>query len=289
MKKNKNLILKILYWFYGHLSSVKSRLLNEDMGVYPIIFHDIPQLSKNRFQDLLEILIEKHTFITPDNFELYMNGEYFLKEDQLLLTFDDGYYSNYLIAKEILDKYKIKAIFFISTGFIDLKNKTEINTYIKKNFFDNVLPTKLDTSEMKPMSWRNLEEIIELGHTIGSHTKNHNYLSSILDNDLLKEEIVLSGKELERNLGIKVEHFAFPFGNLNSMSSNSIRIAEKKYKYIHTGIRGKNLFSTSTLAIRRESMNILDDFDYNQFIANGGLSFYYWKDRQKLNKMVQKV
>ena len=29
-----------------------------------------------------------------------------------------------------------------------------------------------------------------------------------------------------------------------------------------------------------------DNFHYNNFIANGGLSFYYYKDRKKLDRMV---
>ena len=50
-----------------------------------------------------------------------------------MLTFDDGFYSNYIIAKEVLKPLGIKAIFFVTTEFIDSKNKDLQQNFIKQN------------------------------------------------------------------------------------------------------------------------------------------------------------
>ena len=71
--------------------------------------------------------------VRPDEFEKQMR---FLKENyhirrlsdqdgysgmSIAVTFDDGYYDNYVYAYPILKKYEIPAIFFVSTGYIDNK------------------------------------------------------------------------------------------------------------------------------------------------------------------------
>ena len=134
--------------------------------------------------------------------------------------------------------------------------------------------------------WKNLSELVNMGHTIGSHTKNHLRLSKIDDKNLLKEEIISSAKRIKDMLGVKVEHFAFPFGNIESINKEALDLAKTYYKYIYSGVRGRNNYGTNPLAIRREPLNIEDDYDYNKFVAGGGLAFYYWIARRRLDKMV---
>ena len=87
-------------------------------------------------------------------------------------------------------------------------------------------------------------------------------------------------------LRIKVEHFAFPFGDINSINKKVLELARTRYKYIYSGVRGPNSNGTNPLAIRREALNISDEFTYNTFVASGGLSFYYWRARRRLDAMI---
>ena len=283
-------MIKQILGYLGRVLIIYRRIISlhkkNTACVYPLIIHDIPDCNRSSFEQLIDMLQKQHSFISPKNFELYMNGNYQPKENQLLLTFDDGYYSNYLVAKEILEKRNIKAIFFISTGFVGLKDDSKVKAYLNKNLFANQLPQDLDTNKMIPMSWDHVHELIRLGHTIGAHTKNHLPLSSISNDEQLNKEIVKAGEEIEKRFKISIEHFAFPFGNMKSINLKAMKVITKKYKYVHSGVRGKNKPNTNTWAIRREAIDILDNFHYNNFIANGGLSFYYYKDRKKLDRMV---
>ena len=140
--------------------------------------------------------------------------------------------------------------------------------------------------EMKSMNWENLSELIASGHLIGSHTKNHFRLSKIDSLDLLHEEIISSGDRIEEMLGINVEHFAFPFGDIGSINKKALQLARTRYKYIYSGVRGRNSYGTNPFSIRREALDIGDSYEYNRFVAGGGLSFYYWRARRRLDAMI---
>tara|TARA_Y100001935_G_scaffold255654_1_gene270547 strand:- start:6659 stop:7537 length:879 start_codon:yes stop_codon:yes gene_type:complete len=255
-------------------------------SVFPLILHDVPGHQTIYLKELLIQLKKENNFLDPKDFTSVLRGNLNITENHRLLTFDDGFHSNYSFAKEVLGPLGIKAIFFIPTGFIDSSSKDIHKEFIRKNLYEGQYPSNLDINEMKPMTWENLSELVNIGHTIGSHTKNHLRLSEIKEDNLLNEEIIASGDRIEKMLRIKVEHFAFPFGNIGSIDKKALELARKRYKYIYSGVRGRNSYGTNPFAIRRESLDIGGSYKYNRFVAGGGLSFYYWRDRRQLDAMI---
>ena len=45
---------------------------------------------------------------------------------------------------------------------------------------------------------------------------------------------------IEKKLGISIDHFAYTFGDIDSISKESIDIAKTRFKYIYSGVRGRN-------------------------------------------------
>ena len=88
-----------------------------------LVYHHV---EKKNFKDLtahLKILSKNWKFITPEQFENHINKKVVLKGRNLLVTFDDGFKSNFYVEKKILSKFNIKAIFFVPSNFIKLKSQ----------------------------------------------------------------------------------------------------------------------------------------------------------------------
>lgn len=114
-------------------------------------------------------------------------------ERSVVVTFDDGLLDNYKEAYPILQDLDLSATFFISTGLIGQQMETH-------------------SGSLDMMDSKQIVELSENGHEIGSHGSSHRKLTSLSSN-VLDEEIIPSKKGLEEMLGKPVTSFAYPHGN----------------------------------------------------------------------------
>ena len=154
-------------------------------------------------------------------------------------TFDDGFEECYSKIRPILNKYCIKACFFINPNFVDGDKQ------YKENFKKNIVFT-----DKNPMSWEQIRELQEEGHFIGAHTMDHIRLD-IDDKEILEFQIGKSKKVIEEKLNIPCDYFAFPYGKLEHISSTGVDIAAKHFKYIFSQSNYKHYFSFNKKVINR--------------------------------------
>ncbi|WP_061215006.1 polysaccharide deacetylase family protein [Syntrophomonas wolfei] len=253
-----------------------------------IIYHNILPEHFSILEKQLRYLKLYYNFLNDRKFREIMDGQSQTStRNNLLLTFDDGFKSNFTVAKKILDTLGIKAIFFIPPDFINCIERNQQKEFIARNIYDGIVSVDTVSDDEEPMSWGDLEYLLEHGHTIGSHTRTHKRLSEIKDTAELEDEIAGAGDILQKTLGISIEHFAYPFGDINSINSQALAIAGKRYRYIFSGVRGFNNTYVSPRAIRRDVISLDDLLSYNHFILEGGLDLYYYYDRKLLNSMIR--
>lgn len=125
-----------------------------------------------------------HT-ISPDELYNFLAGKGTLPDRPVLITFDDGYEDNYTNAYPILKKYNLKATIFVVTGFLDKR----------KGY----------------LTWDQAREMEQNGVTVESHTVTHAPLPDLPD-DRIREELVESKRQAEKELGHPVEYIAYPTG-----------------------------------------------------------------------------
>ena len=118
-----------------------------------------------------------------------------MKKTIITTSWDDGQPEDAKLIK-LLDKYKIKATFYIP--FI-LKNKTVINGNKLKNYS---------------------EYCVE----VGGHTINHNSLTNLPEKLALKE-LVESKKRLEDILRKEIVSFSYPNGKFNKKIAHLVKMA----------------------------------------------------------------
>ena len=217
-----------------------------------IIYHDIPVHLENEFSNQLSWLSKSWKFVTPEAFSRMMAGQEKILEDSLLLTFDDGFISNRRVAETVLENLGISALFFVVTDFINLSSTQDWRKFVGDHIVPGLNPNMV-SEDQRNMSWEDLAFLVERGHSIGAHTADHSRLCNV-EYDNLQNQIIASADEIEEKLSLKVEHFAYTFGDLKSFSADGLKIARQRFNFIYTGIRGYNN-NVAPWAIRRDAVS----------------------------------
>ena len=154
----------------------------------------------------------------------------------LSITFDDGYKNHYGTVAPLLKKYNFTATFFIPTSHY----KSDYNWLMNKS---------------------DIEELIILGHEIGSHSISHPYLTN-LSNDELSKEVSGSKKILEEDFSISIKSFAFPYSDynnkvLNFVNKNYENVRLKSYVLKKDSNYGDACFKIEKAKIQNKSMILM--------------------------------
>lgn len=242
-----------------------------------LIYHDIPSADRDAFQAHVQYIHTHYGFIAPNDLKRVILGKQEYTGTKVLLTFDDGFHSNAVVAKQILNPLGIKALFFIPPGFIEAESREEQRTFIATNIFLGGLVAGQIPDALAPMTWEDVKNLLDHGHSIGAHTINHRRLTEISSESELRREIIESGDILQRRLGTAVEHFAYPFGGIDSIAPRAKAIIKERYAYCHSGIRGVNVAGTDPHALLRDPVSLADPLAYVRFIMEDGLGLMYRK------------
>lgn len=181
--------------------------------------------SDQNFDLFIQKLMTSYQLISLDEAIPLITNKVNVDYPKLALTFDDGFLECYTKMIPVLEKYNIKAAFFINPMSIEKQDEKFASSFIKDNL-------RVELSK-KFMKWDMIREIQSLGHTIGSHTTSHANLKGLSPFELQKE-IVQSKEEIENATGEVCNNFAFPFGNQNYFDKNSIKLVKQTYNYAFT-------------------------------------------------------
>ena len=158
--------------------------------------------------------------IGMQDFLAWRRGEKNIPAKCAIITLDDGWVSAYENAWPILKKFGYPFTLFIYLDYVNTGGKS--------------------------LTWEQLGEMRDGGVDIECHTYSHGDLRSplrktsvdkrtmgLIENDIktlgmdgwLRKEIVQSRQELEKRLGIRVNVFAYPFGNFNQKVRDIVKEA----------------------------------------------------------------
>ncbi|MCC2647251.1 MAG: Polysaccharide deacetylase [Nitrososphaeraceae archaeon] len=129
----------------------------------------------------------------------------------VILTFDDGYKSQYTNAKPILDKYGYKATFYIVCNNVG-GGEGQVHPNVK-------------------MTWEDIIALYNEGHDIGSHTMSHDDLDSLSEKGVEYE--VGGSKECLFDQGINPTSFSYPT-NTGAQNAAVVNTVAKYYDIART-------------------------------------------------------
>ncbi|HVQ36031.1 MAG TPA: polysaccharide deacetylase family protein [Pyrinomonadaceae bacterium] len=177
--------------------------------------------------------------VTPQQFEAQMAllkdegftsltlSEYFdaarglreLAPRSVLVTFDDGFADNYLVAWPIARRFDVTINLFICTGLVAGER---VASFAEDNPAAG-LSRKGFPEHWQPLSWEQLREMSDGGVEIGFHSHRHPNLGRMTEDEIAldaAEGISSFRQQLER----EPEYFAFPFGHYGSYPKRAIDV-----------------------------------------------------------------
>ena len=261
-----------------------------ESGFRVLLFHDIAPEQMAEFERLLHYLLKEHGILTTEEAEALLSGQPRHADNgrvPYLLTFDDGFLSHTRIAKDVLDPFGVKGLFFVCPGLIDASREHYRET-IANCIFDGAVTSNDLPDEMALMSWSDVESLNASGHTIGSHGYTHRRLAGLSENER-EQEIIGAAIRLEERLGVPPDWFAYPFGDLPSVDQRAIDTIASRYRFCCSGIRGVNSARVHPLALLREQLGLEGPFEYQQLVIEGGLDFYYGSRTKLLQDLADKA
>lgn len=217
-----------------------------------LLYHDVSPGEQPALAAQLQWLSRSWTFVSASRFAAMVTGSEPVLGRHLLVTFDDGFASNRVTAERVLNPMKIPALFFVVPEFVSLTDRRDARAFIARHIYPGAVPERLP-EHWTNMGWTDLAALTEQGHAIGGHTGTHARLSEVRGAADLEREISASADTIAERLGIAVDHFAYPFGDIGSFSAAAAAVARRRYRFVYSGLRGNNASGVSPWAIRRES------------------------------------
>ena len=150
--------------------------------------------------------------------------------------------------------------------------------FTHENFFPNSKPRQLPLGSYDAMSWRDISSLIASGHTIGGHSGNHPQLSKIPKLEL-EHEILNSADMLESVIKVKVRHFAYPFGSIETTCQSSYLVVKERFGWAYSNIRGMFHESPSRHFIYRQNVVPNSPLWFIKAIVEGRIDMWYHKVR----------
>lgn len=174
----------------------------KEVKVPILLYHNIIESGEGDIANISAKVFETHILaldkagykvISLNDYISYVNGKKNLPEKPVIITFDDGYSSNYEIAFPILKRYRIPATIFVVAGTVG--ERAEGGKVNNPHF-----------------TWEQAAEMHASGLIdIESHTLSHSDLSKLNIADV-QRELRMSKYMIEKNLKKSCDIIAFPYG-----------------------------------------------------------------------------
>ena len=140
----------------------------------------------------------------------------------LLITFDDGFVSNYTVAAPILEEAGVRGVFFVVPTF------TLADAAASRAFFTEQLhghPARYE----RAMTPADIRDLARRGHTIGNHTFTHARLS-VSPPAEYQHEILDAADLIESWIERPVEAFAWPYV-WDGITAEAHQLATARHRY----------------------------------------------------------
>lgn len=252
-----------------------------------LLLHDVPAAQHPRLARLLDRIAKRGGFIGPDEALARLaappGAGARAGDPPWLVTFDDGFASNRVVAETMLAPRAIRAVFFVCPGLIDLPPGTQRDAVRQRVFAGNPAAS-VPPGDSPLMRWDDLAALAHGGHGIGGHSLHHARLSA-LGADELEREVAGTAARLADRLGAPADWFAYPFGDIAAIDAPALSVIGRHWRLCRSGVRGTNRAGTHRLALLADHVDLSATPDWQDLTVDGALDGRYGAPRGRLAAM----
>ena len=244
--------------FIGHKNSQRA-----DVKVPVLLYHNfvttVPESDPNNFnyintpesfEENIKTFLEKgYTIISMKELADCDSGKAELPSKPIIITFDDGYYSNYEYIYPILKKYNAKASIFIVTDKIGK-----------------------EIDGIKYLGW---EECLEMQNSglveIFSHSKKHVFYDKLPVREL-RDDVIESYRLIEKHLGKQnLKGFAYPYGAYTEKAVKTLKNNGIDFQVYDLGINNfkdldRNFIKRINIPCEMTGKEIIDEIENTRLV-----------------------
>ena len=227
-----------------------------DVKIPVLLYHNfVPQVPETdpdnfnyintpeSFEENIKTLLENgYTIISMKELDEANNYKKGLPNKPIIITFDDGYYSNYEYIYPILKKYNIKASIFIITDKIGQ-----------------------EIDGIKYLGWDECWEMQNSGLVeIFSHSKKHVFYDKLPVREI-RDDVKESYRMIEKHLGKqKLKVFAYPYGAYTNETVQTLKNNGIDFQVYDIGINNirnldKNFIKRINIPCEMTGREIIDE------------------------------
>lgn len=234
MNLGKRLIYNNVIPVFGKLTIKKNQFINV------IYYHDIVKSKGEGAQYTnFDLFIKQMNYLVMNGYETYRFDDLdaitmSFKKRKVLITFDDGWVSNYREIFKYMTKNNLKYNIFLAAGSIGTDDRF--------------------------LTWEMVRHMYQSGIVgFGAHTYHHVKMDEITLKDI-ENEVTNTNRLISEKLGIEPADFCYPYGQY-SKSSLEILCRYTNYKRIYTSDMMFSYMLNDRFIMGRNSINNDEPFE----------------------------
>lgn len=187
-------------------------------GLRIITFHETQGDDLTRLKQIVDWCRSRFTMASPADADTLFAGCWPHPTDRILVTFDDGWESNFEAAKWLAG-IGVSATFFVVPSLIG----RTADEYLRFHARNHLVPSVPEASTgARGLSTEQLREMRAMGHRIGAHNFAHRDLGVLHALPDIRYEVENALEGLSDILRTNCNDFAIAFGQPNNVSDEAI-------------------------------------------------------------------
>jgi peptidoglycan/xylan/chitin deacetylase (PgdA/CDA1 family) len=266
MEGAKRWIAAQLWRAAGRAAKDRELLYGGATGLRVLTFHETLPDQMEQLKRIVDFCRSRFRMASPADADGIFAGRWPDGGDRVLLTFDDGYGSNFAAA-QWLASIGVSATFFVVPPLID-RTTDEYLRFHERFGVKAYIP--LARPGARGLASSQLREMAAMGHRIGAHNFAHRDLGQLHDPAAIRYEIANATEMVGERTGVPCSDFAIAFGQPENVSDEAAAYLLEHCLRVYSCHRGLNVPGRTPKFLLRHAWEPEHPFAFTRICIEGG-------------------